>query len=117
MKNYSLLKSIKNKLRAFTEYPLIEIENQVAKSPPKQSITPIVHQTWIDNKFGKTHTKSIKSFRSLNPNLSFKIYSNKEMKEYMKNNWSQHKIFNIFQIILKALLSMSRSLNDVSSRT
>ena len=105
MKNYSLLKSIKNKLRAFTEYPLIEIEDQVAKSPPKQSITPIVHQTWIDNKFGKTHTKSIKSFRSLNPNLSFKIYSNKEMKEYMKNNWSQHKIFNIFQNSLIGPLS------------
>ena len=105
MNNYRFLNSIKNKLRSFTEYPLIEIEDQVAQYPPSQSITPIVHQTWIDNKFGKTHSKSIKNFRALNPNLSFKIYTNKEMYQYMKNNWSKHKIFNIFQNSLIGPLS------------
>jgi len=105
MKNFSFLKSIKSKIRKITEYPLVEIKDQFTQKPASQSITPIVHQTWIDNKFGKKHSKSIKNFRSLNPNLSFKIYSNKDINQYMKNNWSNHKIFDIFQNSLIGPLS------------
>jgi len=105
MSSYSILNSIKKSVRNITEYPLVKIDDQVAQNPPSQSITPIVHQTWIDKKFGKTHAKSIKNFRKLNPNLSFKIYSNKEMKLYMKKNWSKHKIYNIFQNALIGPLS------------
>ena len=97
MSNQNVLSLFKNGIRKITEYPLVEIPNQVAKKPPIQSINPIVHQTWINNKFGKTHAKSIKKFRELNTNLSFKIYSDNEMKQYMKNNWSNHKIYKIFQ--------------------
>ena len=76
-------KFIKNNIRKITEYPLIEIEDQLAIRPPKQKISPIVHQTWIDKKFGRTHAKSIRNFRKLNQNLSFKIYTDQDIKEYM----------------------------------
>ena len=89
-------KIIKDNLRKITEYPLVEVFDQLAVKPPKQKISPIVHQTWIDNKFGRTHAKSIKSFRKLNQNLSFKIYTDQDIKDYMKTCWSKHNIYKIF---------------------
>ena len=50
----------------------------------------------IDNKFGKTHAKSILKFRELNKNLSFRIYSNQMMEDYMKK-LGQKKIYQIFK--------------------
>ena len=60
------INKIKYKIRKITEYPLVEIQDQIAIRPPKQKISPVVYQTWIDNKFGKTHAKSILKFRELN---------------------------------------------------
>ena len=57
----------------------------------------MVYQTWIDNKFGKTHAKSILKFRELNKNLSFRIYSNQMMEDYMEKNWGKQKIYQIFK--------------------
>ena len=96
MQNNSLNK-IKYKLRRITEYPLVELKDQKALNPPSQNIPPIVHQTWINKKFGKTHAKSILKFRKTNKNLSFKIYSDEDIKEYMKSNWGRNKIYNIFK--------------------
>ena len=90
------LNLIKNNIRKITEYPLVEIVDQLAVNPPKQKIPPLVHQTWIDKKFGKTHAKSIKNFRKLNQNLSFKIYTNQDINEYMRAYWSKHNIYKIF---------------------
>ena len=92
-----IINIIKYKIRRMTQYPLVEIEDQIAVKPPNQKIPPIVHQTWVDNKFGKTHAKSILNFRKINKNLSFKIYSDELMYEYMKRKWGKHKIFNIFK--------------------
>tara|TARA_B100000900_G_C20495102_1_gene681246 strand:- start:296 stop:1114 length:819 start_codon:yes stop_codon:yes gene_type:complete len=88
--------SFKNSLRRITEYPLVEIEDQFAVNPPKQKISPIVHQTWINQKFGKNHARSINSFRKINQNLSFKIYTDKDISNYMNSHWSKHKIYKIF---------------------
>ena len=96
MQNNSLNK-IKYKLRRITEYPLVELKDQKALYPPSQNISTIVHQTWINKKFGKTHAKSILKFRKKNKNLSFKIYSDEDIKEYMKSNWGRNKIYNIFK--------------------
>ena len=95
MKN-KLLDKIKYIVRQLTEYPLVEVNDQLAIKPPKQKITPIVHQTWIDNKFGKTHAKSLLDFRNLNKNLSFFIYSDTAIDEYMKKYWGKKKKYMIF---------------------
>ena len=91
------INKIKYKIRKITEYPLVEIQDQIAIRPPKQKISPVVYQTWIDNKFGKTHAKSILKFRELNKNLSFRIYSNQMMEDYMEKNWGKQKIYQIFK--------------------
>ena len=84
-------------IRRITEYPLVEIRDQIATNPPKQKINTIVHQTWIKNSFGKKHAKSIMKFRELNKNLSFKLYTDESMYEYMKANWGDHRIFKVFK--------------------
>lgn len=91
------MENIKYKIRRITEYPLVEIRDQIAKNPPKQKINTIVHQTWIKNSFGKKHAKSIMKFRELNKNLSFKLYTDESMYEYMRANWGDHKIFKVFK--------------------
>ncbi len=95
--NNKLPDKIKYIVRQLTEYPLVEVNDQLAIKPPKQKITPIVHQTWIDNKFGKTHAKSLLKFRNLNKNLSFFIYSDTAIDEYMKKYWGKKKIYDIFK--------------------
>ena len=61
------INKIKYKIRKITEYPLVEIQDQIAIRPPKQKISPVVYQTWIDNKFGKTHAKSCLLYTSPSP--------------------------------------------------
>ena len=90
-------KFIKNNIRKITEYPLIEIEDQLAIRPPKQKIPPIVYQTWENNFFGKTHFKQIQKFRNINNNLTFKLYDKKLRDEYMNERWSNHSILDVYK--------------------
>ena len=91
-----ILNTIKYNVRNLTETPLLSLNDQVAINPPNQKITPIVHQTWFNNNFGKTHLNSLKCFRYLNKNLNFRIYTDKDIYQYMEKYWSNSDIFNIF---------------------
>ncbi len=88
---------IKYKIRRILEYPLVTLDDQKAFRPPNQRIPPVVYQTWVDNKFGKTHTRSLLNFRNINKNLSFKIFTNSMMEEYMQENWGNKSIYMIFK--------------------
>ena len=88
---YKKVDKIKYTIRRILDYPLVPLYDQKAIRPPNQKITPIVHQTWIDNKFGKTHAKSLLDFRNLNKNLSFYIYSDTAIDDYMKKKLGQKK--------------------------
>ena len=88
---------LKKSLRRFTEYPLVEINDQDAINPPNQIISPVVYQTWINNKFGQTHSKQIIKFRNLNKNLSFKIFDDLQIDKYMELNWGNHSIFEVYK--------------------
>ena len=92
-----IVDKIKYKIRRLSEYPLVTVYDQKASKPPKQRISPIVYQTWVDNKFGKTHARSLLNFRNINKNLSFKIFTNSMMEEYMQQKWGNKKIYNIFK--------------------
>ena len=94
---FKTLDKIKYNIRKIFEYPLVPLYDQEAISPPNQKITPIVYQTWVDNKFGKTHAKSLTNFRAINKNLSFRIFSNSMMEDYMKKKWGNKKIYTIFK--------------------
>ena len=88
---------IKYNIRRISEYPLVTLDDQKASSPPNQKITPIVYQTWVANKFGKTHARSLLKFRNINKNLSFKIFTNSMMEDYMQQKWGHKKIYTIFK--------------------
>ena len=88
---------IKYNIRRISEYPLVTLDDQKALRPPNQKITPIVYQTWVDNKFGKTHKRSLLNFRNINKNLSFKIFTNPMMEEYMLQKWGNKNIYTIFK--------------------
>lgn len=93
----NIANSIKYTLREITEKPLIYLEDQIVTKKIDQKITPIVYQTWLEKYFGKTHFKSLKKFRSLNPDLSFKIFTDQDMEDYMKNNWKNNSIYEVFK--------------------
>jgi mannosyltransferase OCH1-like enzyme len=80
----------------FTEYPLRPIDNYLSREPIRQKIPAIVYQTWVDNSFGKSHLKELDKFRSDNQDLSFILYDEIAMNEYMFNNWKEHQIYNIY---------------------
>lgn len=97
-----ILKKIEKKLdfliKKITEYPLVELIDQFGKSEDEFVIPPIVYQTWEDNFFGKTHFKEIQKFRALNKDLSFILYNKEKRDSYMKDNWSNHEIFDVYKL-------------------
>ena len=51
--------SLKFYIREITEKPFQTLEDQIVDCELNQLITPIVHQTWVERKFGKSHYKSL----------------------------------------------------------
>ena len=68
----NIANSLKFAVREITEKPLRYLEDQINTKIKDQKISPIVHQTWTDKYFGRTHFNSLTNFRSLNPDLTFK---------------------------------------------
>jgi len=81
------------------ETPFKEIEKISHKKTNfyKHIIPNIVYQTWIDNKFGKSHAQSIKKFRSMNPDMEFRLFDTSELDIYMQKSYGCHPIFNIYK--------------------
>tara|TARA_B100000989_G_C19525604_1_gene466696 strand:+ start:57 stop:875 length:819 start_codon:yes stop_codon:yes gene_type:complete len=95
MKN-SISETIKKKLRSYTEYPLVELNDRINLSSSNQKIPTNVYQTWENNLFGKTHARYINKFRDLNPELSFYLYDKDKRDNYMSKNWKNHTISQIY---------------------
>lgn len=75
-----------------------ELNNSKSKIVYKQKISTTVYQTWVSNKFSKNHYYELLKFRKINPQLSFKLYNDKQMDIYIKNNWSNHAISKIYNV-------------------
>ena len=93
----NIASSIKFAIREITEKPLQYLDDQINANIKDQKISPIVYQTWSDKYFGRTHFNSLKKFRSLNPDLSFKIYTDQDVDTYMESNWKNNDIYEIFK--------------------
>ena len=89
-------KKISYSIKKITEYPLKEIFDQVVNQKSNQVIPSNVYQTWENKLFGKSHYKEIIKFRLINKDLNFYLYDRKKRDNYIKNNWSHHKIFQIY---------------------
>ena len=91
-----ILNIVKKKIRSFTEYPLVKIEDQLVDKNSKNKIPNKVYQTWESRFLGKTHARSIKKFRDLNPDLSFYLFDKDKRDGYMKSNWQGKLISEIY---------------------
>ena len=91
-----ILNIIKKKIRLFTEYPLVKIEDQLVDNNSNNKIPNKVYQTWESRFLGKTHAKSVKKFRNLNPDLSFYLFDKDKRDGYMKSNWQGKLISDIY---------------------
>jgi len=94
------LKSIENKITYFikkiTEFPLIKINDQIVQNKTIKKIPNNLYQTWENNLFGKTHYKEMIKFRSINKDLNFYLFDRNKRDDYMKKNWGDHKISEIY---------------------
>jgi len=78
------------------KYELKDLKNKIKY---QQKINTVVYQTWISNKFNKDHFNGLLKFRKINPELTFKLYNDKQIDNYIKNNWSKHKISEIYKLV------------------
>jgi hypothetical protein len=98
-----LIYLIKRKLRAWfirwSEFPLVEIEKYLpAQVGCRKSVIPnVVYQTWVTNKFGKTHAKEIRNFRDINPDTEFHLYDESDLNDYMYRYYKSHPIYKVFK--------------------
>jgi mannosyltransferase OCH1-like enzyme len=81
-----------------TEYPLVEIDRERPPlvQPEPSRIPAVVHQTWVDRRFGKTHHREIQKFRARNPDQHFVLYDQDELEAYMARSWGEHPIYQVF---------------------
>ena len=80
------------------EFPLLTMKDRVVQNNPGENfvIPPAVYQTWVNREFGRSHALELEKFRSINKDLSFYIFDNDRLNDYMKIHWGDHDIYNIF---------------------
>ena len=89
-------------------YPLYAFKELLFKKRINKKVEPkstnknfkiplIVHQIWINNVFPKTIGNQIKKFRSLNSDVEFNLYSHRDVNNFMKKFYKNHKIYKIFR--------------------
>ena len=78
------------------EYPLRRITNYTAPLDATWKIPGICYQTWVDDKFGKSHASEIRKFRNLNPDISWLLFDENKLNDYMLKFWGQHPIYQVF---------------------
>lgn len=79
------------------EFPLIALDDRPAIEVRNQRIPSICYQTWTNEFLGRTHHSEVSKFREINTNLSWKLFVDSEMTEYMREHWGQHPIYGIYE--------------------
>ncbi len=99
----SILNKFTRKFPKYSAFLLNELPvHELEKSRPalergySKSIPPNVYQSWINNRFGKSHLKQLLTFRSINPDLNFFLLNDAEVNAYMLEFWGAHDIYKIY---------------------
>ncbi len=79
-----------------SEYPLTLLDDRLVTDDNSWAIPNVCYQTWIDRSFGKTHFNEIQEFRNLNQDISWILFDEIAMNDYMQSNWGEHPIYDIF---------------------
>jgi mannosyltransferase OCH1-like enzyme len=93
-----IYKKIKKQTLKFTETPFCILKNREAfELGREQKIPKNVYQTFMYNKFGKTHFKELNNFRNLNEELNFFFYDEDKQDAWMADNWLDTQIYHIYK--------------------
>jgi len=79
-----------------SEFPLINLVDRTAIKVRNQRIPSICYQTWTNEFLGRTHHSEVLKFRDINTDLSWKLFIDSEMTEYMWEHWGHHPIYSIY---------------------
>jgi len=63
-----------------------------AESP----IPRLVHQTWLTNRFGRTHAQGLTRFRDENPEMEFRLWDNAERDAFVAHEFGDHPISAVY---------------------
>lgn len=74
----------------------LEISDRESDRVVSQAIPPIVYQTWPNRQVDDEHLEGIQRFRSLNPELTFALFTDPQMHEYMNDVWADHPIKRVY---------------------
>lgn len=78
------------------EFPRRKIQDSYAVKSEEWKIPNTCYQTWVNHKFGKSHLAEIKNFRKINQDISFLLFDDEKLNQYMLTSWGLHPIYRIF---------------------
>ncbi len=85
-------------LRYWRELPLRELPDLPPQgADPGGRIPAVVHQTWEDRRFGRSHRAAIERFRDLNPGWAFTLWDREQRDAYLRERWRGHPIADIYE--------------------
>lgn len=80
------------------ELPLRPAENVYTEALSRDSRIPnIVHQTWPECRFGRSHLSAIEQFRKENADFTFRFYNDEDLDAYMEAHWKHHGIYHAYR--------------------
>ncbi len=79
-----------------SEFPRKKLGDTFSVEKNDWRIPNICYQTWVNDKFGRSHFMEIKRFREQNKDITFLLYDEEKLNRYMLQSWGQHPIYQIF---------------------
>lgn len=94
-----LLVALRKKLKSTLRGPQrrTTVGNRPAQQESHYSIPPQVFQTAASKSLDEEHAERIQTLRDLNPALTFRVWDDQEIHEYMARSWRNHEIVKIFE--------------------
>jgi mannosyltransferase OCH1-like enzyme len=78
------------------EFPRKKLGDTFSVENNDWRIPNICYQTWVNDKFGRSHFTEIKRFRERNKDITFLLYDDEKLNRYMLQSWGKHPIYQIF---------------------
>lgn len=78
------------------EPDFVVVEDSTGRAGRDQNIPRVVFQTAESRLVHPTHYKSIQEFRELNDDLDFVVFDREQRDDYMRSEWGNHPIFDVY---------------------
>ena len=84
----------------------VRVEDRIGEGARSQTIPTNVFHTVKSRLTHPMHQRSIEAFRNRNPGFSFRVFDDQATDDYMRQEWSEHPIFDVYR---KALIGQLRA--------